>query len=109
MSLITNLEFIDDPKGDIYLEGIDIQLHDYLTEKADWDAEFWDFEIDYLQNFSEILEKLYQASRNGFVFQALWVGDEPVNVVEISIDEFIDIVRRNRIGTKSQYLIKKNS
>jgi hypothetical protein len=46
MRFITEFVFIDDLSGKLYLNGIDIDLHDHLTDDADWDAEYWDFDSE---------------------------------------------------------------
>jgi len=109
MSLITNLTFIDDPSGKSYLKGTDIDLHDRLTDDADWDAEYWDFDAGCLQDYSKKLERLFSLSANGIEFQALWVGEKPTKVLELSLGDFLEIVRNNKIGTKTKYIVRKNA
>ncbi len=105
MSLITEIKFIDDPKGRSFLEGVDIQMHDHLTDDANWDDEFWDFESEYLNEYSKKLQRIFSQSANGIEFQALWVGDNPNKIIELSLREFIEIVKSNKIGTKTKYVV----
>jgi len=107
MSLFVEIEFINDQKGKSYLKDLDYQLHDHLTEQADWNAEYWDFDPDYLKEYSQKMEKIISQSKEGIEFQALWVGERPNKFLELSSNEFLDIVRKNKIGTSTRYIIKK--
>lgn len=109
MSLVTKLGFIDEPDRPWQLSGADIDLHDHLTDNANWNAEFWDFPTEYLETYAKRLEQLFSASTSGIEFQALWVGNAPSTTVDISISEFLDIVRKNRISTKARYVVRKNA
>ena len=109
MSLVTEIEFIDDPEGKSYLEGLNIQLHDYLTDDADWNAEYWDFDSEHLKKYSKLLEDLFSQSANGIEFQALWVGETPNNIIELPIDKFLEIVERNQIATGARYVVRKGA
>jgi len=109
MSLVTEIEFIDDPKGKSYLEGFNIQLHDYLTDYADWDAEYWDFDSEHLKRYSNLLEDLFSKSANGIEFQALWVGETAKKVIDLPIDEFLAVIERNQIATGARYVVRKGA
>lgn len=107
MSIITEINFIGDSDETPYLKAASIDLHDHLTEAADWDAPFWDLEVEYLLEFSEKFEALFKQSANGLTFQALWVGDKPIKTMEVSLDAFLDIIRINQIGTRTKYFVRK--
>ena len=109
MSLATKLVFIDDPNGQSLVKNADIGLHDHLTDDADWNAEFWDFDAEYLQAYSKKLERMFSLSANGIEFQALWVGDKPTTTRNLSLEEFLEAVRNNKIGTKTKYIVRKNA
>jgi hypothetical protein len=109
MSLVTTLVFIDDPNGQSSLKNADIDLHDQLTDDADWNADFWDFDAEHLQTYSKQLERMFALSAKGIEFQALWVGDKPTKTLNLSLEEFLEIVRNNRIGTKTKYVVRKNA
>jgi len=63
MSLITELEYIDDPNGKSPLKSAGIDLHGHLTDDADWDAEFWDLDEEYLHAYCKKLEDLFSQRR----------------------------------------------
>lgn len=109
MSLITKIEFINDLKGNAYLQGLDIELHDYLTDAADWDAEYWDFDSEYLSKYSKLVESLFTKSAKGIKFQALWVGEKPKKVIELPIDKFLEVIINNRISTSAKYVVRKDT
>jgi len=109
MSLITVVKFIDDPSGKLFLKGTDIDLHDHLTDDADWGAEFWDFYEEYMRDYSKKLEYLFSQSANGIEFQALWVGDIPTKIINLSLSEFLEVVRNNKIDTKTKYIVRKSA
>ena len=108
MSLTTKIEFLDDPKGKSHLKNLDVDLHSHLTDQADWDAEYWDFESDFLQQYAQKLENLISKSESGITFEALWANENPQNFVELSPTEFLQIVRSNKIGTQTKYFVNKN-
>ncbi|MCB0482824.1 MAG: hypothetical protein KDC83_15450 [Flavobacteriales bacterium] len=107
MSLDTKLVLIDDQSGNSHFINEDIHLHDYLTDNADWNAEYWDFDEEYLQEYAKKLERIYCSSGYGFEFQALWVGEYPTEIRHISIDDFLKIVKGNQISTKTRYVVRK--
>lgn len=108
MSLITKIKFIDGTKGKSLLKNLDVQLHDHLTDNADWDAEHWDFEPEFLQEYAKKLETLISESESGIIFEALWASDDPHIFVELSPTDFLEIIRSNKIGTQTQYFVNKN-
>ncbi|MEX1014388.1 MAG: hypothetical protein WDZ80_04475 [Candidatus Paceibacterota bacterium] len=109
MSLFVEIEFIDDRKGKSHLKDFDYQLHNHLTEQADWDAEYWDFDSEYLIEYSQKLEQLISKSEEGIEFQAMWVGEQPNKFLELTPDEFLEIIRSNKIGTSIRYIVNKNA
>lgn len=109
MSLVTRLVLIDDPYGILRLKNADLDLHNHLIDDADWDADYWVFDVKYLQSYSTKLETIFTQSVNGIEFQALWVGDKPNKTLNLSLGEFLDIVRNNKIGTKTKYVVKKKA
>jgi hypothetical protein len=109
MSLITEIEFINNRKSKSYLKGLNIDLHDHLTDQADWNAEYWDFDSDYLHEYSKILEHIISKSTHGIEFQAMWVGEHPDKLIELSPSEFLQVVRSNKIGTSTRYTVRKNA
>ena len=109
MSLITQFEFLDRVNDSSNYIECDLELHDYLTDDADWAAEYWDIEQNYLEQYCGRLEKLYSQSTFGISFSALWVGEKPTKTINLGIDEFLEIVKSNKIGTKTKYIVYKDA
>lgn len=77
-----------------------------LTEQADWNAPAWDVRPELLQPLANTLAFISERAPAGFVLEALWAGDNPEKSVEISIDDLLDLVRENRMGTKTRYIVR---
>ena len=103
MSLETKIEMIGNPSSEFFIS--DNELNDLLKDDVDWNAEYWDFQRLGLEQFTEKLSKLYAVSNGGFTFQAIWSGDKPSRIEYLSISEFFETVRSNKIGTKTKYVV----
>lgn len=103
MSLETRIEMFGNPSSEFLID--DSELHDLLTDGADWNAEFWDFQRSGLETLAEKITKLYAVSNGGFTFQAVWPGNQVSKVESLSLSEFLEIIRANRIGTKTKYVV----
>lgn len=103
MSLETKIEMIGNPSSEFFIS--DSELHDLLIDDPDSNAEYWNFQPLGLERFTKKLSKLYVVSNGAFTFQAIWSGDEPSRVVNLSISEFLKTVRSNKIGTKTKYVV----
>jgi hypothetical protein len=53
------------------------ELHDYLTDAADWNADTWDFEPEGCARLARTLGWLYERMPEPFLFSATW---GPVNI-----------------------------
>jgi len=107
MSLITKIEFINKTDKDSILKHSNIDMHDHLTDQADWGSEYWDFEPEFLQTYSQIINKVINSSSKGITFQALWAGDKQLEVVELSIKELLKTIENNKIKTRAKYIARK--
>ena len=79
-----------------------------LTDYADWNAEFWDLQPALLPHTANLLSLLSERVPNGFIFEALWAGDKPAETLTVSFDELRDLVLKNQIRTKANYVVKNN-
>ncbi|XPV70629.1 MAG: hypothetical protein ACNI25_08580 [Halarcobacter sp.] len=100
MSLITEIILMDT------YEKMHINLHDFLSDEADWNDEFWIFEKSKLAHISNELNKIFNYSKNGITFTSIWSGDYIKSEQEVSIKQFIDIIKNNKIGTHIKYIIR---
>ena len=76
-----------------------------LSDQADRDDKYWDFLPESLIALSITLEKIGDIFQQNFVFEALWIGDKPTVIIEISLCDMLKIIRNNRIGEKTRYLV----
>ncbi len=101
MSLITKIKLIENKKD------IELNLHDLLSDDADWNADYWLFEEHKLGDISDRIKMIYDDSLKGFIFTSLWAGDCIEKRLKVSIDTFLKLIRDNKIGTKTEYKITK--
>jgi hypothetical protein len=40
---------------------------------------------------------------------SVWVGDTPTKIIELSLGEFSEVVRSNKIGIKTKYIVRKSA
>jgi len=103
MSLETRIEMFGNPSSEYFMPGY--ELHDLLTDEADWNAEYWDFRLSELEEFAQKIRKLYVVSNGGFTFQATWAGGKPSKIESLSLEAFLRALRGNKIGTKTKYVV----
>ena len=77
-----------------------------LTDDADWNAEFWDFDSALLQPTADVLAKINERVPDGFIVQALWAGDKPEETLKLSFEELQNLVLKNQIKTKTRYEVE---
>jgi hypothetical protein len=77
-----------------------------LTDDADWNDPTWDLRPDLLPDLALALLFISELVTDGYIFEALWVGDHPERRVEVSIDELLQIVQSNQIGQKARYIVR---
>lgn len=74
-----------------------------LTDQADWGADTWDMDPDLLPKLAVTIEELSRHATLPMTVEALWVGDEPLKRVQLTLNAFLDIVRTGRLGTRTAY------
>ena len=109
MSLITIIEFINTSDKRSILNQYNIDMHDYLTDQADWNSEYWDFDSEFLLKYSITVNEIINSSSSGITFQALWVGENPSEIIELTIKELIKTIENNKIKTRAKYIARKNT
>jgi hypothetical protein len=81
----------------------------FLAESADWNAPTWDMEPATLARLEHILQTIHAETSGDFSFDALWVGESPLEERRISFDELLQLVRESRLGTSTRYVIFRDS
>ena len=77
-----------------------------LTDDADWNAPAWDIQPTLLLPLSNLVRYISERASNGLILEALWAGDKPEKNLELSPDELLSVVRENRVGTKTRYIVR---
>jgi hypothetical protein len=81
------------------------ELHEYLTDAADWDASTWDFEPEGQQRLSRTLSWLYDRVPEAFRFSATW-GPVSIDERDVGRDELLAIVENNAVSTGTVYKVR---
>jgi hypothetical protein len=76
-----------------------------LTDEADWNAPTWDLREEVLPDLALALLFISETASNGFNFEAIWAGDKPEKSLEVSLNELLELVQQNRVGTKARYIV----
>lgn len=81
------------------------ELHEYLTDAVDWNAETWDFEPEGRERLARTLGWLYERLPEAFVFAATW---GPVTIDELDIDRaaLLTVVESNAVSTGTVYKVR---
>jgi hypothetical protein len=80
-----------------------------LHDDADWNAEHWLLKPAGLPRLEETIVRFNGLAKDGFTFQALWMGEKPETTVDVTVDEMRALVRQNGIGTKVRYHIRPDA
>lgn len=81
------------------------ELQQYLIGNPAKDSDYWHLQAKGLKLFAKKIEKLFVVSNGGFTFQATWAGEPTTGVESMSIVEFLALVKNNRIGKKTKYVV----
>ncbi|MDH5507167.1 MAG: hypothetical protein OEZ02_08100 [Anaerolineae bacterium] len=76
-----------------------------LTDRAHWDDPTWDMDAKLRLDLALILIAIHKNSRECFTFRAYWIGDEPVEEINLTIDEMAQIVKKNRVKSRTLYTV----
>jgi hypothetical protein len=84
------------------------ELHGYLTDAADWNADTWDFEPEGCARLARTLGWLYERMPEPFLFSATW---GPVNIEDREVDRpgLLEIVESNGVSTGALYKVSAES
>lgn len=81
------------------------ELHEYLTDDADWNADTWDFEPEGRERLARTLGWLYERLPEAFEFASTW---GPVTIDDRDIDraELLAVVESNAVSTGTVYKVR---
>lgn len=108
MSLIAKILPINNSDDIGSFSNDELNLHDCLTDNADWNDEYWDFYPNCLGDFTSIIKRAFEASTKGIEFQAIWAGDIPELTVEVTIGELLNTFSSNKVKNRAVYVVNKH-
>ena len=76
-----------------------------LSESADWNLETYDLRPEILPLLINTFKKLSEILQDEMTIESLWAGDKIENEVEVPLNDFLEVVRNNRVGGKTRYKI----
>jgi hypothetical protein len=76
-----------------------------LTDETDWNAPTWDIRPELLPYLALTLLFISEQALSGYTFEAIWGGDKWERSHEVSLNEMLEIVQKNQIGTKERYIV----
>lgn len=110
MSLETKIEYLDSDESPHDTDsGLSFALHDLLSDDADWNKPYWNFEIERMPPFLQKLRNYYEDSVQGISICAVWSPDKVSETTEVTFMELENILLNNRLGTKTKYIVRKNA
>jgi hypothetical protein len=80
------------------------EVHNLLTDQADWDAETWDMDPQGLEELAATLDWLFEQLRGDVTFQTTW-SDPIEHHVRLSRGDLLAIVPKSEIGTRRRYYV----
>ena len=81
------------------------ELHDYLTDTADWHADPWDVEVEGRSRLTRTLFWLYPQLPEGFLFSATWDPPE-IEERDIERDELLAVIESNSLSASTVYRVE---
>lgn len=78
---------------------------DLLADDADWDAPTWSMPREAAEQLAESFEALLDRLDGAVTVEALWDGESPTNEESIGRTQFVDLVRRGSLATRTRYLL----
>ena len=103
MSVQTIIGMFGNPSSEFFISEDELQkLLDGSPKKK---SAHWLLKPKVLRLFAKKIEKLVVVSNGGFTFQATWEGGPTDCVKSMSIAEFLVLLKNNRIGKKTKYVV----
>jgi hypothetical protein len=109
MSLISKLTYLSENGNETKVIESNLKLHEALTDNADWNNEYWEFDNGRLLSLSKTIQEHFNLSDYGIAFQAIWADEIPKGNIPLTISELINIVSKNKISTHSKYVVRKST
>jgi hypothetical protein len=81
------------------------ELHDYLTDAADWNADTWDFEPEGRARLARTLGWLYGRLPEPFLFSATW-GPATIDERDMDRAELLAVIDSNAVSTGTVHKVR---
>ncbi len=103
MSVQTIIGMFGNPSSEFFISEDELQK--LLNGSPNKESDHWLLKPEGLKLFAKKIEKLFVVSNGGFTFQATWEGEPTDSVKSMSIAEFLVLLKNNRIGKKTKYVV----
>jgi len=103
MSVQTKIGMFGNPSSEFFIS--EDELQQFLVANQAKASSYWLLQSKGLKLFAKKIEKLFVVSNGGFTFQATWEGEPTTCVKSMSIVEFLALVKKNRIGKRTKYVV----
>ena len=77
-----------------------------LSDAADWNAATWAMTPEGIKSLTDLWVHLFERVSGDVTVQALWEGDLPKVDQAVTRAEFMDLVGKGALGTKTRYLVQ---
>ncbi len=84
---------------------LDLHGCDLLSDEADWDAPTWNLTEPGRRKLADALIRVRDGQPGSWTFTALWHGDKVAHDVTLAADDLIELVRANRLGNFTRYVV----
>ena len=80
------------------------EVHNMLTEMADWDCKTWDMDKSMLPSLARVVEEL-AVQLDCFTFRVAWVGEKTLRRMPIDVDDLAALIRCSKIENRVEYVV----
>jgi hypothetical protein len=76
-----------------------------LSDDADWNAESWLMRPEIRDRLARTLEILASRGPKGWFVEAIWIGDDVRETVQVTPEELGRMARSDKLGTHTRYAV----
>jgi len=74
-----------------------------LSDEADWNADAWAMRPEVLEQLARTLQILVEEGPPNLSVEALWVGEAPREIVQVTAAKLVTLARSSGLGTRTRY------
>jgi len=79
-----------------------------LADDADWNDVAWSFRSDVIAAIAATLCTLLAEGPRALRIAAIWLGEKPEQLEEVTAQQFLELLDGEGLGTKTAYVVKSN-